>query len=176
MTITNDYSNSAPYAEGYSFDFCGQHASSNSDASYHTHVPPSCLLAQLGQTSTTASPQLGWAVDGFPVFGPRGTGGILVRQCTEATANQSYCVDACGGYYGDLGDGFLYRYHIMGAYKEILSCANDLWYAYDVGNVQQCTAYASWQSTFYPFTPLCLKGSAPIRVNLPYCIVVIFIL
>ena len=30
-------------------------------------VPPSCLLAQLGDLSDGHSPQIGWALDGFPI-------------------------------------------------------------------------------------------------------------
>jgi len=44
-----DYDSSATKHEGDSFDECGCHANSNTVASYHCHVPPSCLLRQLGQ-------------------------------------------------------------------------------------------------------------------------------
>ena len=62
-----DYSLSATYIEGDTFDECGGHSSTSSSASYHIHVPPSCLLTQLGQTDSAHSPQIGWALDGFPV-------------------------------------------------------------------------------------------------------------
>jgi hypothetical protein len=69
---TVGWSTTAAYAEGYTFDQCGCHASSSSSPSYHCHVPPSCLLNQLGQTTSAHSPQIGWMADGFPVYGPRG--------------------------------------------------------------------------------------------------------
>ena len=58
------YANSAPYAEGYTFDQCGEHSSGSAAGAYHAHVPPSCLLNQLNATSTSASPLLGYMMDG----------------------------------------------------------------------------------------------------------------
>ena len=59
-------------------DQCGCYSSSSSVSDYHCSIAPSCLLHQLTsmQTSDTAShsPQLGWAADGFPVYGPHGPG------------------------------------------------------------------------------------------------------
>ena len=112
------YSNSAPYAEGYTFDQCGCHSSSSSAVSYHCHVPPSCLLAQLGQTDSAHSPQIGWMMDGFPVYGPRGSGGTLLQSCTLAGltyGTSAVCVDECNGAGSANGgsdwvsDGFTYR-------------------------------------------------------------------
>ena len=48
------------------FDFCSGHSESSGD--YHYHFPPSCLLAQIGDLSDGHSPQIGWALDGFPVY------------------------------------------------------------------------------------------------------------
>lgn len=62
-TVTS-YTNSAPYAEGYTFDQCGEHSSGSAVGAYHAHVPPSCLLNQLNATSTSASPRLGYMMDG----------------------------------------------------------------------------------------------------------------
>ena len=61
------HTTSATYLEGNTFDQCGCHSSSTTAASYHCHVPPNCLMYQLGGNaiSTTAhSPQVGWAADG----------------------------------------------------------------------------------------------------------------
>jgi hypothetical protein len=74
---TTGWTTTAAYAEGMSFDQCGCHASTSSSPSYHCHVPPSCLLNQLGQTATAHSPQIGWMADGFPVYGPRGTAALF---------------------------------------------------------------------------------------------------
>jgi hypothetical protein len=125
------WSNSAPYAEGFTFDQCGCHASTSSSASYHCHVPPSCLLQQLGQTSSAHSPQIGWMADGFPLYGPRGSGGALLQSCTLAGKTYgkgSVCVDTCNGAGSANGgtdwvsDGFTYRYYILGTYDGGTSC------------------------------------------------------
>jgi hypothetical protein len=113
------WSNSAPYAEGYTFDACGCHASSSTSVSYHCHVPPSCLLQQLGQTASSHSPQIGWMADGFPLYGPRGKDGALLQSCTLAGktyGTTNICVDPCNGAGSVNGgsdwvsDGYTYRY------------------------------------------------------------------
>ena len=82
---------------------CGGHSSSTSSASYHIHVPPSCLMYQLGGwaiDSSAHSPQLGWAADGFPVYGPHGPSGTRMQTCSVSVARccwvvvtDMYCVD-----------------------------------------------------------------------------------
>lgn len=139
------YDNSAVFAEGDTFDFCGCHADSNMRPSYHCHVPPACLLRQLGHSSHQHSPQIGWAADGFPVYGPRGPGGTMMKPCG---AGSSVCVDSCGGYAGtSVGDGYTYRYYMMGEY----------------GDGETCEAPIDPLSTsvYYPFTPICLRGCCP---------------
>jgi len=79
------YSSSATALEGDTFEKCGGHSSSSSSAGYHVHIPPSCLLHQLGETATDHSPQVGWAPDGFPIYGPRGPSGNKIKLCSEST-------------------------------------------------------------------------------------------
>ena len=62
----------------------------------------------------THSPLLGWAFDGFPIYGPHGTGGELMLPCAHASAQSSDCVDACNGHGQHSVDGFLFHYHILG--------------------------------------------------------------
>ena len=59
-------------SEWTSFDYCGGHSQNSGD--YHYRFPPSCLLAQIGDLSDGHSPQVGWANDGFPIYGPLGPG------------------------------------------------------------------------------------------------------
>jgi hypothetical protein len=127
----SSWSNSAPYAEGYTFDQCGCHASSSTGASYHCHVPPSCLLQQLGQSTSAHSPQIGWMADGFPLYGPRGKDGTLLQSCTLASktyGTSSVCVDGCNGAGSANGgsdwvsDGYTYRYYILGNYDDGKQC------------------------------------------------------
>lgn len=76
----------APYAEGYNFDAGNAHQPGN--GTYHTHTNPIALRYQLGDHvdydvatnvySESAgmpgehSPIIGWAEDGFPIYGPYG--------------------------------------------------------------------------------------------------------
>ena len=164
VTLT-DYQSSAPYLEGYSFDQCGGHSSSTSKASYHYHVPPSCLLAQLGMSDGAHSPQVGWMADGFPVYGPLGPSGTAMKTCTVTggTIGQDVCTDDCGGYYGDTGDGYKYRYYMMGTFND--------------GKCTELPAQAAGGGAdYFPFTPKCLRGCCPAgatcsmgSTNLPPC-------
>ena len=97
------YETSAPYVEGDTFDQCGGHSSSDTEPSYHYHVPPVCLLRQLGAAEGVPSPQVGWMLDGFPIYGPLGPGGAAMKTCavTGGTFGVDDCTDDCGGYYED---------------------------------------------------------------------------
>ena len=57
---------------------------------YHYHFPPSCLLAQVPALSDGHSPQIGWAYDGFPIYGPYGAGGVEIRNCGSSGADATY--------------------------------------------------------------------------------------
>merc|ERR1712139_475878 len=91
-----DWATSAVNAEGDTFDYCGGHGNP-----YHYHVPPSCLLRQLGDQGDGRSPQVGWAYDGFPIYGPKGPGGKVMKMCGKTGADATYCTDKCGGQEGD---------------------------------------------------------------------------
>ena len=54
--------------EGVSFDACLGHP--NQTGTYHNHVIPKCLFAY--SNSTVHSPIIGYAFDGYPVYGPYG--------------------------------------------------------------------------------------------------------
>jgi len=78
----------AAYGEIETFDYCNGHQPQS--GTYHHHVNPICLRAQLNDNVTvvstgrlgtlyaektsgwTHSPILGWAYDGYPVYGPYG--------------------------------------------------------------------------------------------------------
>lgn len=140
-TVTG-YDNSATAAEGDSFDMCSCHAASTSQPSYHCHVPPSCLLGQLGQESSSHSPQIGWAADGFPIYGPRGPGGVMMKRCavTGGTEGVDDCTDAGGGLHRELPDvdDYVYRYYTLGIYNDGEQCANPV---ADLPGEEYC---ASW--------------------------------
>ena len=149
------FTTSAPYAEGDTFDHCGGHSATTADASFHYHVPPVCLLRQLGAAEGVPSPQVGWAFDGFPVYGPLGPGGTQMKTCTVTggTFGTDVCTDDCTGYYGDTGDGFMYRYYMLGGYNDGECCTAP--YQPDQGG----------GADYYPFTNNCFNGCCPSGVT-----------
>ncbi|SHI32949.1 YHYH protein [Hymenobacter daecheongensis DSM 21074] len=64
--------------EGIGFDRCNGHP--NMQDEYHTHLNPTCLYND--RDSTRHSPIIGWAFDGYPIYGTygyrnaNGTGGV----------------------------------------------------------------------------------------------------
>ena len=113
-TALTNYASSATALEGDTFDQCGEHAAGTFSASYHAHVPPACLLHQLGGNATAHSPQIGWSLDGFPIYGPHGPGGKMMKTCTAEGITDSAltpCVDDCVGRQSSTqpNDGYHYR-------------------------------------------------------------------
>lgn len=156
VTSLTNYASSAPFLEGDTFDECGGHSSSNDSPSYHMHIPPGCLLKQLGDTAGKHSPRIGWADDGFPLYGPRGNGGEKMKKCS-LNGNVDPCTDECGGYKGtiELQDGYDYRYYIMGEYN-------------GMSGDSTCTSpepFGKSAAEYYPFTPICFKGCCPSDVT-----------
>lgn len=116
----------AVVARARELDSCG--GRSDSSGIYHYRVPPACLLQQLS-TSTAEmnhSPQIGWALDGFPVYGPLSVKGLQIAPCASYVPRRNstgglvpkpaYCLDECNGIYGEISgvDSYLYRYYIAG--------------------------------------------------------------
>lgn len=65
--ITNNgWNRNALYFEGISFDSCKGHPAPG--GVYHNHVTPKCLYNQYD--STNHSPIIGFAWDGYPIYGP----------------------------------------------------------------------------------------------------------
>ena len=105
-------------AEWTSFDMCGGHSQQGGE--YHYHFPPSCLITDAearSPTGTGHSAQIGWAFDGFPVYGPLYTGGV----------DASTVTDACGGKEEALPevDNFMYRYYVTGPTSDLYSLPHD---------------------------------------------------
>ncbi len=93
-------------------DRCGGHP--QRDGIYHYHDIPSCLTK--GESRHRASGLVGYALDGYPIFGPRGHGGRLL---TDAD------LDACHGTTSKV----LYE----GRWQRIYHYAATLEYPYTVG-------------------------------------------
>eukprot|EP00752_Nemacystus_decipiens_P003694 g3404.t1 len=131
------YETSAFFTEAGTFDACGGHATQV--GIYHFHNTPGCLqehaMVVTGATRQEHSPQLGWAYDGFPVYGQLGPGGVEMKLCGQQGADSVHCLDLCSGYEAEVPgvDGFKYRYY--------LSCGFD--------------------ESFFPFVTNCYRGCCP---------------
>ena len=94
-------------------DRCGGHPQMS--GIYHYHSIPSCLTR--GQSKRKHSGRVGFALDGFPIHGPRGTGGKVLT-------NQN--LDACHGHTHKITlDGRrvrFYHYHATLEYPYTLGC------------------------------------------------------
>jgi hypothetical protein len=115
-------------SEWNSFDCCSGHTRSFEGATYHYHFPPSCLLAQIGDLSDGHSPQIGWAFDGFPIYGPKGPGGVdMTYGGSYGSCTGDYCLDECGGVEAELTDvdSFSYRYYVVGAASDLSTLPGD---------------------------------------------------
>ena len=95
-------------------DVCGGSAGTN--GRYHYSLLPTCLLLQLNFSWARHSPQVGWALDGFPIYGPVGFKGVRMLRCGVSGAHPIVCLDECNGFYGELRnvDAYLYRYYLPG--------------------------------------------------------------
>jgi hypothetical protein len=77
-------------------DVCGGHAA---QGQYHQHFYPNCLAEILGDTGSTGhSPLYGFALDGYPVYGPYQAAGVLAQSCWKtrdysASTSSTGCAD-----------------------------------------------------------------------------------
>jgi hypothetical protein len=161
------------------FDRCGGHA--NSDGVYHYHIPPACLLQQLSTSTVSVSapsadtstmdddhpmasavenhsPQIGWSLDGFPIYGPIGPLGIPMLPCTSpsSSVDDLYCLDECNGLYASLDgiDQYLYRYYLTGPVASEKCQADDQCEKVEGG----CCADAIPSIEHRPYTLGCYRG------------------
>ncbi|CAM9991704.1 unnamed protein product [Ectocarpus sp. 12 AP-2014] len=110
------YGAAAAKLHGDTTDLCG--GSTTADGVYHYHNAPGCLQEQAMKaqnlTADDHSPLLGWAFDGFPIYGQLGPSGVEMLRCNTTGANETYCLDECGGYEGEISgvDHLLYRYYM----------------------------------------------------------------
>jgi len=131
-------------SEWTAFDFGSGHAAPGGE--YHYHFPPSCLITQAkeaeGKTANDHSPQVGWALDGFPIYGPRGKGGTMMSNADSCSG--SACLDECSGREEELPlvDNFKYRYYATGT----------------IGDLTSLPGSPTPSSDDYPYMINCYKG------------------
>lgn len=71
--------------EGISFDPCNGHPAPG--GCYHTHINPSCLYSSI---SSAHSPLIGFAFDGYPIYGPNGYSSAMDSSSFPRRMTSSY--------------------------------------------------------------------------------------
>lgn len=87
-------------------DVCGGHAGRGDD--YHYHAKPTCMIEQMANAGDAAI--IGWAFDGFPIYGDRNPNGTEISEGT---------LDVCNG---QPDATFGYRYHTSPDSPYIVQC------------------------------------------------------
>ncbi len=90
----------------HQLDVCGGHAGRGDD--YHYHVKPTCMIEQMKNAGDDAI--IGWAFDGFPIYGDNNPDGTPVAVDV---------LDVCNG---QADDTFGYRYHTSPSAPYIVQC------------------------------------------------------
>ena len=90
-------------------DVCNGHAGRADD--YHYHAAPSCLMATKAANYWDTHP-LGWALDGFAIFGYNNADGTVATRDSVCGGNTSSVTNAPAGY----------SYHVTDASPYVLSC------------------------------------------------------
>ena len=87
-------------------DVCGGHAGRGDD--YHYHAKPTCMIERMANAD--ANPIIGWAFDGFPIYGDTNPDGSVIADGA---------LDLCNG---QPDDTFGYRYHSSTEAPYIVQC------------------------------------------------------
>lgn len=86
----------APETEKWNLDPCSGHAE-KPDYEYHHHSHPNCLASLLGDNGSMHSPIYGFAVDGYPIYGPYQDNGTLAVSCWQKRDYSSALTGCAGG-------------------------------------------------------------------------------
>ncbi|HET6879776.1 MAG TPA: YHYH protein [Pirellulales bacterium] len=111
--------------DGYSevwLDSCCGHP--QQQGVYHYHKYPSCVKSPFADDGKQHSPVIGFAFDGFPVYGPYEDEGLMAKDLTGGRA-----LDVCNGHQDDARG---YHYHvtpgrfpyILGGYAGVVETSN----------------------------------------------------
>ena len=149
-------------------DVCGGHT--GEDSVYKYRNLPTCLLLQLANDSVNShSPQIGWAYDGFPIYGPIGCKGVKMLPCGRPGAHPEVCLDECNGFYGEIRkvDDFKYRYYLPGTTGNgVCSTSTDFLGTCPRIDTPCCLNTLPDPTLYSPLTISCLKGCP---INNPDC-------
>ncbi|WP_305972340.1 MULTISPECIES: YHYH protein [unclassified Mameliella] len=90
----------------HQLDVCGGHAGRGDD--YHYHAKPTCMIDQMKNAGDSAI--IGWAFDGFPIYGDNNPDGSVIAAGD---------LDVCNG---QADETFGYRYHTSEDAPYIVQC------------------------------------------------------
>lgn len=97
------------------FDSCCGHP--DPKGRYHYHKYPVCLNAPFHDDPGKHSPLIGWAFDGFAIYGPNGEDGKPPQDLDQCNGH----IDIKRGYHYHVTSGFPY---ILGAYRGVVQMTN----------------------------------------------------
>lgn len=114
--------------EGYSevwLDSCCGHPAPG--GVYHYHKYPSCVKSPFSDDGKQHSPVIGFAFDGFPVYGPYEDAGLMAKDLKGQSGN---ALDVCNGHKDNVRG---YHYHvtpgrfpyIVGGYAGVVEVSNN---------------------------------------------------
>jgi YHYH protein len=112
--------------EGYSevwLDSCCGHPQQT--GVYHYHKYPTCVKSPFKDDGKQHSPVIGFAFDGFPLYGPYESEGVMAKDLEKSNA-----LDVCSGHIDDIRG---YHYHvtpgrfpyILGGYAGVVETSNN---------------------------------------------------
>lgn len=112
--------------EGYSevwLDSCCGHPQQS--GVYHYHKHPSCVKSPFKDDGKQHSPIIGFAFDGFPLYGPYESEGVMAKDLKKSDA-----LDVCNGHIDEIRG---YHYHvtpgrfpyILGGYAGVVEASNN---------------------------------------------------
>lgn len=84
---------------------------------YHYHIYPKCIHTSFSDPEKEHSPLIGYAFDGYAIFGPNGDGGKAPADLDECNGH----TDATRGYHYHVTNKFPY---IIGGYRGVVDASN----------------------------------------------------
>jgi hypothetical protein len=84
---------------------------------YHYHIYPKCIYTSFSDPKGEHSPLIGYAFDGYAIYGPNGEGGAAPKDLDECNGH----TDSVRGYHYHVTNQFPY---ILGGYRGVVDRAN----------------------------------------------------
>ncbi len=145
--------------EGYSevwLDSCCGHPQQT--GVYHYHKYPTCVKSPFADDGRRHSPIIGFAFDGFPVYGPYESDGVMARDLDAAAGGAA--LDVCNGH-TDPERGYHYHVtpgrfpYIVGGYRGVPEPANNrgMWRAGTGAIVDNATGESRMEATVAEVLP-----------------------